>query len=207
MHLSRGKQITLFAILLLIIDQIIKIIVKTNMSLGESIPVFGNWFQIYFIENNGMAFGMQFGGTFGKLILSSLRVILIGFIIYYINRLIKEEAPTGVLIGVTLVLVGAMGNVFDSIFYGVIFEESTFFHTAAAFPSGGGYASLLHGKVVDMFYFPLVDTILPDWVPVWGGERFIFFRPIFNFADSCITVGVIYLLLFKRKFFKQSSIW
>jgi signal peptidase II len=202
-HLSKGKLITLLVVSLLIIDQIIKFVVKTNMSLGESIHVIGNWFQIYFIENNGMAFGMQFGGAFGKLLLTTLRFVLIGFIIYYIAKLIKKDAPAGVLIGISLVLVGAVGNLVDSIFYGVLFDASTFNNVSVLLPAGGGYAPLLHGKVVDMFYFPLVDTILPDWMPLWGGERFIFFRPIFNFADSCITVGVFYLIFFQRHFFKS----
>ncbi len=203
MHFSKGTKISALIIGLLIIDQIIKIVIKTNMTLGESINIFGNWSQIYFIENNGMAFGMQFGGTFGKLVLSLLRLVLIGGIIYYLYKLIKSQAPTGVLVGISLILVGAMGNIFDSVFYGLIFSESGFTQIAQLFPHNGGYAPLLYGKVVDMFYFPIIDTTLPDWVPFSGGERFIFFRPIFNFADSCITIGVIYLILFQRKFFKS----
>lgn len=205
MHISKGAKISALIIGLLIIDQIIKILIKTNMTLGESILIFGNWAQIYFIENNGMAFGMQFGGTFGKLLLSLLRLVLIGGIIYYLYKLVRSNAPTGVLIGISLILVGAMGNIFDSLFYGLIFNESTFTQVSDLFPSSGGYAPFLYGKVVDMFYFPLVDTTLPDWVPFNGGERFIFFRPIFNFADSCITIGVIYLILFQRKFFKNQK--
>ena len=201
MHLSKGKQVTIIVLLLLIIDQVVKLWIKTHMTLGESIPVFGSWFQIYFIENNGMAFGMQLGGTFGKFALSSLRLVLIGFIIYYIVKLIKMDASRGILTGMALILVGAMGNIVDSMFYGLIFNESTFTSAASIFPDGGGYAPFLFGKVVDMLYFPLVDTTLPDWVPFWGGEHFIFFRPIFNIADSCITIGVGYLLIFHRKFF------
>lgn len=201
MHLSKGKQVTIIVLLLLIIDQAVKLWIKTHMTLGESIPVFGSWFQIYFIENNGMAFGMQLGGTFGKFALSSLRLVLIGFIIYYIVKLIKMDASRGILTGMALILVGAMGNIVDSMFYGLIFNESTFTSAASIFPDGGGYAPFLFGKVVDMLYFPLIDTTLPDWVPFWGGEHFIFFRPIFNIADSCITIGVGYLLIFHRKFF------
>ncbi|NTV18352.1 MAG: lipoprotein signal peptidase [Bacteroidales bacterium] len=201
MHLSKGKQVTIIVLLLLIIDQAVKLWIKTHMTLGESIPVFGSWFQIYFIENNGMAFGMQLGGTFGKFALSSLRLVLIGFIIYYIVKLIKMDASRGILTGMALILVGAMGNIVDSMFYGLIFNESTFTSAASIFPDGGGYAPFLFGKVVDMLYFPLVDTTLPDWVPFWGGEHFIFFRPIFNIADSCITIGVGYLLIFHRKYF------
>ena len=201
MRLSKGKQVTLIVILLLIIDQAVKLWIKTNMTLGESIPVFGSWFQIYFIENNGMAFGMQFGGVFGKFLLSSLRIVLIGFIIYYIVKLLKLDSPRGVLTGMALILVGAAGNVVDSLFYGLIFNESTFTSVATIFPEGGGYAPFLFGKVVDMLYFPIIDTTLPDWVPFWGGEHFVFFRPIFNIADSCITIGVGYLMIFHRKFF------
>ena len=201
MHLSKGKQVTIIVLLLLIIDQAVKLWIKTHMTLGESISVFGSWFQIYFIENNGMAFGMQLGGTLGKLALSSLRLVLIGFIIYYIVKLIKMDASRGILTGMALILVGAMGNIVDSMFYGLIFNESSFTSVASIFPDEGGYAPFLFGKVVDMLYFPLVDTTLPDWVPFWGGEHFIFFRPIFNIADSCITIGVGYLLIFHRKFF------
>lgn len=201
MRLSKGKQVTLIVILLLIIDQAVKLWIKTHMTLGESIPVFGSWFQIYFIENNGMAFGMQFGGAIGKFLLSSLRIVLIGFIIYYIVKLLKLDSPRGVLTGMALILVGAAGNIVDSLFYGLIFNESTFTSVATIFPEGGGYAPFLFGKVVDMLYFPIIDTTLPDWVPFWGGEHFVFFRPIFNIADSCITIGVGYLMIFHRKFF------
>lgn len=205
MQLSRGKKITLLVVLILVIDQVVKIWIKTNMTIGENIPVFGDWFKIYFIENNGMAFGMQFGGAIGKLLLSLFRIVLIGFIIYYIKKLLRKEAPMGVIYGVGLILVGAVGNVVDSMFYGLIFSESTFTQVATFLPEGGGYASFLHGKVVDMLYFPLIDTTLPNWVPIWGGEQFLFFRPIFNIADSCITIGVFYLLLFHRKFFSRED--
>jgi len=205
MQISKGKKVTFLVILILLIDQIVKIWIKTHMTIGESILVFGNWFQIYFIENNGMAFGMQFGGSFGKLLLSVFRLVLIGFIIHYINNLIKKGASVGVLYGVALILIGAIGNVIDSMFYGLIFNESTFTTTASLFPAGGGYASFLHGKVVDMLYFPIIDTTLPTWVPFLGGEDFIFFRPIFNIADSCITIGVFYLILFQRKFFSHTK--
>lgn len=203
MRLSKGGLISLFVILLLVIDQVIKFTVKLNMTIGEAIPVFGNWFQIFFIENNGMAFGMQFGGAFGKILLTLFRLVLIGFIIYYINKklLKKTDTPAGVLFGVSLVLVGAIGNVIDCICYGQIFSASSYGMMAELFPDGGGYAPLMMGKVVDMFYFPIIETTLPDWIPFWGGEEFVFFRPIFNFADACISAGVIYLILFQRKFF------
>ena len=206
MKISRGCGISLLVILLLVIDQVIKFAVKLNMTLGESIPVFGDWFQICFIENNGMAFGMQFGGSVGKLALSLFRVVLIGFIMVYLKKLIKKAGtPTGVLVGLSLVLVGAIGNVVDCLFYGEIFSASTYSQVAQLFPPDGGYTGFLYGKVVDMFYFPIIDTVLPEWVPFYGGEHFIFFRPIFNFADACISVSVIYMLLFQRKFFMEEK--
>ena len=190
MKCSKGARITLFVILLLIIDQVIKVLVKTNMSVGQSIHVAGNWFQILFIENNGMAFGLQFGEGFGKLALSLCRLALIAVIIIYLRKLVKRpETPTGVLIGLGAILCGAIGNEIDSIFYGVIFD----------------YAPLFFGKVVDMFYFPIIDTTLPANFPVWGGRHVIFFRPIFNFADSCITCGAFYLLFFQWRFFARSE--
>lgn len=202
MKLSKGVAISLFVTGLLIIDQIIKIVVKLNMAIGDSIYVFGQeWFQICFTENSGFAFGLKFGGDFGKIFLTLFRIALITFIIFFIKkRLLKEkEVSTGLLVGISLVLVGAIGNVIDCIFYGQLFSESTWFDTATFLPEGGGYAPLLMGKVVDMFYFPIIDTTLPEWVPFKGGERFVFFRAIFNFADACISVGGIYLLLFQRK--------
>ena len=198
MKLSKGSQISILVVLLLVIDQVIKFAVKLNMTLGESIPVVGNWFQICFIENNGMAFGMQFGGSIGKLALSLFRVVLIGAIIVYLRRLIKKaETPTGVLVGLSLV--------FDCLFYGEIFSASTYNQVAKLFPPDGGYTGLLYGKVVDMFYFPIINTTWPDWVPHYGGKEFIFFRPVFNFADACISVSVIYMLIFQRKFFAQEE--
>ena len=206
MKISKGCGISLLVILLLVIDQVIKFAVKLNMTIGESIPVFGDWFQICFIENNGMAFGMQFGGSVGKLALRLFRVVLIGFIIVYLRKLIKKAGtPTGVLVGLSLVLVGAIGNVVDCLFYGEIFSASTYSQVAQLFPPDGGYTGFLYGKVVDMFYFPIIDTVLPEWVPFYGGEHFIFFRPIFNFADACISVSVIYMLLFQRKFFMEEK--
>ena len=203
MKISRGFKISLFVILLLIIDQIIKILVKTNMTIGQSIHVFGSWFQILFIENNGMAFGMQFGGNVGKFILSIFRVVLVIAIIIYIRKLLKRgDTPTGVLIGLAAILCGALGNIIDSLFYGMIFSESTPYKWQSSSRRRRLFR-FLYGKVVDMFYFPIIDTTLPEWLPIWGGRHFIFFRPIFNFADACITCGAFYLLFFKWKFFSK----
>ena len=190
-------------VLVLVLDQCLKIWIKTHMTIGESIPVMGSWFQLLFIENSGMAFGMAFGGTVGKLILSLFRIGLSVFLGFYIARLIREKAPVGMLIGVALIMVGAVGNIVDCAVYGLIFSESSPLAVATMFPEGGGYASFLHGKVVDMLYFPLIDTTLPNWVPIWGGKDILFFRFIFNIADSAITVGILYMLIFQRKFFMK----
>jgi len=195
---TKLSLLTIFFIIL--IDQIIKFVVKTNMYLGQEIPVFGNWFIIHFTENNGMAFGWEFDFKWGKLALSLFRLIAIFFIAYYLKLIIKKNYPTGYIITISSIFAGATGNLIDSIFYGKIFSESTYYKIAEIFPTMGGYADFLHGKVVDMFYFPVIDTILPDWVPIWGGERFIFFQPVFNFADASITVGFFILILFYNKF-------
>lgn len=190
MKISKGTRITFLVVLLLIIDQAIKLLVRTRMTLGQSIHVAGDWFQILFIENNGMAFGLQFGETWGKLALSLCRLVLIALIIFYMRRLIrKPDTPGGVLVGLAAILCGAIGNMIDSMFYGILFD----------------YAPFLYGRVVDMFYFPIIDTTLPANFPIWGGRHIIFFRPIFNFADSCITCGAVYLLLFQWKFFARSE--
>jgi signal peptidase II len=172
------------------------------MMLGEEFNVLGNWFFIHFIENNGMAFGMELAGKFGKIILSVFRIIAVVGIGYYIHQLIKKNAPTGLVISVSLVLAGAIGNIIDSAFYGLIFNDS-YPQVASLFPSEGGYAPFLHGKVVDMFYFPLIEGIFPDWFPVWGGKHFVFFRPVFNIADSAITIGISIILIFHRKYFNR----
>lgn len=182
-------------LLVLLVDQLSKIWVKTHMGLYDSIPV-TDWFRIYFVENNGMAFGIEAGG---KLFLSLFRIVAVVMIIFYISRLVKENYKTGFIVCVTLVLAGATGNIIDSIFYGTIFEASYPGHVASLVPWGEGYSSLLHGKVVDMLYFPLFSGTWPHWVPMVGGDEFLFFRFIFNIADSAITVGVILILLFYRR--------
>ena len=199
--MGKNAKISLAVIFsILIIDQAIKFIVKTNMYLGQEIPVIGNWFLIHFTENNGMAFGWELGTNWGKLALSLFRIVAIGFIIYYLIRIIKQNYPTGYIVTISMILAGAMGNLIDSAFYGMIFSQSNYYSIAQFLPPDGGYASFLHGKVVDMFYFPIIDTVLPQWIPFLGGERFIFFQPVFNFADASITVGFFILILFYKKF-------
>ena len=200
----------LIVLLVLIIDQVLKIVVKTNMFLYEDIHVFGNWFQIKFIENDGMAFGFDFPGDYGKLVLSIFRLIASVGIIYYIRYLIRDKAHTGLILSVSLILAGALGNIIDSAFYGMIFSESVYNPydagaVAVLFPEGGGYAGFLHGKVVDMFYFPVWKGIYPDWIPWKGGESFEFFRPVFNVADSAITCGVFIIIFFQKKFFLKHT--
>ncbi len=191
----------LVVFLVLVLDQVSKILVKTNMTLGESIPVFGNWFIIHFTENYGMAFGLEFAGEQGKLFLSLFRITAVGFIGWYLVRLIKKNAPTGLIICISLILAGATGNIIDSAFYGLIFSESYFNEVARFMPEEGGYAPFLHGKVVDMLYFPVIRGFFPSWFPFWGNQEFIFFRPVFNVADSAITIGVLTLLIFQKRFF------
>ncbi len=197
--------ITIFIVLFL--DQLSKILVKTNMFIGEEFFVFGNWFRIRFIENNGMAFGLEFAGQFGKIFLSLFRIFASGAIAYYIYFLIKKKAHSGLIITVSMIFAGAMGNIVDSAFYGLIFSESCFMqgNVATMFPAEGGYAGFLHGKVVDMLYFPLFEGYFPSWLPFWGGEHFLFFRPIFNISDSAITIGVLIIIIFQKKFFGNSN--
>ena len=206
MKVSKGTKLFALGVLLVVIDQIMKILVKTNMQIGEHFNVIGNWFQIFFIENEGMAFGMKFGGMAGRFCLSLFRIILFGLLFWWISSLSRKSVtpdgckallpdgktpvvPTGVLVGLTLIAAGAMGNLIDCLFYGLIFD----------------YAPFMFGRVVDMLYFPLIDTIWPTWMPFVGGERFLFFAPIFNFADSCVTVGAVYLLIFQYSFFMRED--
>ena len=203
--MSTGKKLIIFIVALLIIDQVVKIWIKTHMMIGDEFSVFGDWFKIHFIENNGMAFGMELGGgRWGKTVLSVFRLVAVVGIAWYLRHLIKQKAPTGVILSFGLIFCGAVGNIIDSMFYGMIFNDS-YSQVATLFPKGGGYSSFLHGKVVDMLYFPLYEGFLPQWIPIWGGDFFVFFRPVFKLADSYITIGVFILLLFYRKFFASKK--
>ena len=180
MKISKGRWLLILGIVLVVIDQVIKVLVKTNMDLGEQIYLIGDWCRLCFVENKGMAFGMSFGGNVGKLLLSIFRIVLSGLLIWWISKLAKKpETPKGVLVGLTMITAGAIGNVIDCLFYGLIWD----------------YAPFMFGKVVDMFYFPLITK----------GEQVIFFSPVFNFADSCVTCGAFYLLLFQWKYFSSTE--
>lgn len=181
MKISKGKWLLLLGAVLVIADQITKVLVKCNMDLGDSFNVIGQWFRICFVENKGMAFGMSFGGVLGKYLLTAFRIVLFGILTWWINKLVKKgDVPTGVLVGLTLITAGALGNIIDCLFYGLIWD----------------YAPFMQGKVVDMLYFPLIDTYI-------GGRHITFFDPVFNVADSCVTIGAFYLILFKWKYFKN----
>lgn len=183
-------------LLILVIDQLIKIYVKTHFAIGDDVKVLGlDWFRIHFLENKGMAFGMSFGNTIGKFLLTLIRVVLSVAIFIYMNKLIKRGEKKIIIYSFALIFAGAVGNIIDCLFYGIIFNESTVFAAATMFPAEGGYAPFLFGRVVDMFYFPLIDTTWPDWIPFVGGNNFRFFNAIFNFADASITIGVVLLLV------------
>lgn len=202
--MSLIKKSALFIVVFLILDQVLKIWIKTHLMLGEDIPIFGDWFKIYFIENNGMAFGMQLEGKWGKILLSLFRIIALCGIGWYLSDICKKKAPKGLIFSIGLIFAGAMGNIIDSAFYGMIFNDS-YSQVASFLPEAGAYSSFLHGKVVDMLYFPLIDGNFPSWFPVWGGDHFVFFRPVFNMADSYITIGVTLILLFHRKYFVEET--
>jgi signal peptidase II len=187
----------------LLIDQIIKIYIKTHYFLGESVHVAGNWFILHFVENNGMAFGMEFTGSFGKIGLTLFRILAAGVIAWYMHKLVKKNAGVYLIITFSLILAGAIGNIIDCMFYGIIFSESSPFVMGTLFPEGGGYASFLYGKVVDMLYFPIIETTWPQWVPFVGGQEFTFFAPVFNLADASITVGVLVMLFFQKWLFRK----
>ena len=202
--MSNRTKALLLIFSILIADQIVKIIVKTNMVIGEEIPVLGSWFRIHYLENNGMAFGLEWGGKGGKIALSVFRMAAIAGIAWYLDSIIKKNAHTGLILSLSAIIAGAAGNLIDSAFYGMIFSES--WHTPAVlFPKGGGYSSFMLGRVVDMLYFPIIDTHWPDWSPFRPGQTFIFFRPVFNIADASITTGVLAILVFQKRFFGENK--
>ncbi len=201
--MKRSHIIIIIVLSVLLLDQALKIWVKTNMEYGEYFNLLGfDWARIHFVENPGMAFGAEIPWEYGKLALSLFRIGAVFFLIYYIGELIKMKVSFGLLISFALILAGALGNILDSAFYGLIFSASEYHGGLAEFmPEDGGYASFLHGKVVDMLHFPLFQGKFPEWLPKWGGEHFEFFRPVFNLADTSITVGVLNIILFQRSFF------
>lgn len=189
------KKSLIIVIAILLIDQIVKVWVKLNFTIGEEVDLIGDWCKLHFIENEGMAFGMSFGGVVGKYVLTFLRIIASVLIGWYLLKLIKKGGNKLAVYSFTLIFAGAVGNIIDSMFYGLLFSESTFFSVSQFLPEGGGYAPMFLGKVVDMFYFPIIDTTLPQWIPFFGGNDFRFFNAIFNISDVSITIGVVILLI------------
>lgn len=201
------KRSVFFIICLIVIaDQALKIYIKTHYHAGESRAVLGNWFQLYFIENEGMAYGWKIGGEWGKMVLTLFRLAAVIFGVFYIKRIVEKKYHTGFIVCVALIFAGALGNLIDSMFYGLIFEKSSLitYNVAKIFPAHG-YAGFLHGNVVDMLYFPIIDTQLPAWLPIWGGQNFVFFSPIFNLADASISTGIITIFIFQKRLLKNST--
>ncbi|MBB4119344.1 signal peptidase II [Mesonia hippocampi] len=197
------KKAGILIFVLLLIDQVSKFYIKTNFMIGEEIKVF-DWFRILFVENEGMAWGAQIPGEYGKLALTLFRLVAIVGIGYWLWDSVKKKATAVLIAGISLIFSGAMGNIIDSVFYGIIFNDSHG-QLATFMPEGGGYGTLFHGKVVDMLYFPLWSGYLPEWIPFWGGQYFTFFDPVFNIADSCIFVGFVLLLIFNKKAFPKEE--
>jgi signal peptidase II len=198
---------TLTILSILIIDQVVKFYVKLNIPYLDGFDILGlSWAKIHFIENEGMAFGMKFGGVIGKYALSIFRILMVGMLVYILRSLIREKVSNWFVFLFSLIIAGAVGNIIDSMFYGIIFSESLFHGgVATLFPEGGGYAPFLQGRVVDMFHFPMIHSTFPSWMPIWGGQPFEFFSPIFNVADAAISVGVIAILLFQRDIFLKKT--
>lgn len=192
-------------VLILLADQVLKFWIKLNMSLGQEYRIIADRVIIHFTENNGMAFGMEFGGEAGKLALTLFRIAAVCGIGYGVVYLIQKKYHRGLILNLSLIFAGAMGNIIDSTFYGMIFSESSYYEPAKFMPAGGGYSSIFHGKVVDMFYLPLLQGTYPSWFPLWAGEDFIFFRPVFNIADSAITIGVVLILIYQKRYFKEEK--
>ena len=202
--MSNKIKSILIIILILFADQALKIWIKTHMMLGDEFVIFKNWFIIHFVENNGMAFGLEFGNSTGKYFLSIFRLIAVGAIGWYLTTLWKKKVPFGLIASFSLIMAGAIGNILDSAYFGLIFDES-YGKISTIFPAAGGYASFLQGRVVDMFYFPLFSGHYPSWFPLVGGQEFIFFRLVFNLADSSITIGISIILIFYRSFFDKKE--
>ncbi len=196
------KHVIFIVLAVLIIDQWSKIYVKTNFILGEAVDVF-DWFKILFVENEGAAWSLKIPGTYGKLALTLFRIVAVIGIGYWLVKAVKKSQPTILIVAASLILAGALGNVIDSVFYGIIFDHS--YNNVATIFSQNPYGTIFHGKVVDMFYFPLINTKLPDWVPIWGGEQFRFFEPVFNVADSAISIAVGLLIVFNKKAFPKDK--
>jgi signal peptidase II len=203
-----GKKVILLIAIIIFIDQAIKFYIKLNYFIGEEHLLLGSWARLHFVENEGMAWGLKFGGDFGKIILTLFRLAAVIWGSFLIKGFIEKKYHNGFIICAALIYAGAVGNLIDSLFYGMIFQQSVPFTTQVAvfLPETGGYAPFLHGKVVDMFYFPIIrDAHFPSWFPIWGGEEFEFFRPVFNFADAAISSGVISLFVFQSKFFDNTD--
>ncbi len=203
----KGKHLALIIAAIIFADQAMKFYIKLNFISGQEYDVIGTWFRLHFIENEGMAWGWKFGGDFGKMLLSLFRLAAVIWGVFLLNDFINKKYHQGFIICAGMIFAGALGNLLDSMFYGLIFENSDPYlqNVAHIFPKGGGYTSFLHGKVVDMLYFPMISTILPKWVPIWGGKEFDFFEPVFNIADASISVGVITILIFQNEFFKKEE--
>lgn len=199
------KRAVIIIFLVLLADQALKIWVNTHMSLGETIPMFGNWGNLHYVENRGMAFGLLIGGDTGKYALSIFRIVAIVGIGFYLNHIVRKGKSALFIISLSLIMAGAIGNVIDSAFYGMIFSEANYAAPASLFPPEGGYGSFLLGNVVDMFYFPIIRGHYPEWFPWKGGDYFEFFRPVFNIADASISVGVGILIAFQKRFFAKED--
>jgi signal peptidase II len=199
------KQISIFIILILIADQALKFYIKTNYVMNEEHKIIGNWARLHFVENKGMAWGLEFGGNSGKLLLTLFRLVAVFFGVYYLRKIVHEKQHRGFIICVGLIFAGAVGNLIDSLFYGLIFTDSEAGQLAKLVSPGKGYGTFLHGKVVDMFYFPLFNASWPSWMPFVGGDKFEFFSPVFNIADAAISVGIIAILVFQNKFFHHKK--
>lgn len=200
--MSKKQLAILVIVLILLADQLLKVWVKTSFFLGEERSVIGDWFLLHFVENRGMAFGFEFAGRFGKVLLTLFRLVAATAIFWYLLKLIKKGIPAGLVISIAMIFAGAVGNIIDSAFYGILFSDS-YGRIATFLPEGGGYETFLHGSVVDMFFFPIIKGSWPSWSPINAGETFMFFRPVFNIADSSITVGIGIILVFYRKYFND----